>query len=167
MQVGKKAVDLDLLDVQRRLALAFTKEYQAIAEYNNSLVRPQFARGTIMRDDDPIYTEKIASVRTVGHDEPASTRTPRQIPARINAVRLKTAFFEADCNSLTSAGSPDRLVLEGDVHLMCTKNGLSVRVEGHRAVLNLGDGTYAVESATDLSLAPRPPGITATPRDGE
>ncbi len=37
VEVGKKAVDLDLLDVQRRVGLAFTKEYQAIAEYNSSL----------------------------------------------------------------------------------------------------------------------------------
>ena len=37
VESGKKPVDLDLLDVQRRLALALTKEYQAIAEYNNSI----------------------------------------------------------------------------------------------------------------------------------
>ena len=132
VQVGKKAVDLDLLDVQRRVGLAFTKEYQAIAEYNSSLAHLRFARGTIMRNDDPIFIENVASVRTVGHEEPARLQTPRESPARMNAVRLKTAYFEADCNSRTYAGSPDRLVLEGDVHLMCTKNGLSVRVEGQR-----------------------------------
>ena len=49
VKVGKKSVDLDLLDVQRRLALALTKEYQAIAEYNNALARMEFARGTIMQ----------------------------------------------------------------------------------------------------------------------
>ena len=51
VELGKKAIDLDLLDVQRRLALALTKEYQAIAEYNNALARLEFARGTIMQHD--------------------------------------------------------------------------------------------------------------------
>lgn len=145
VQMGKKSVDLDLLDVLRRLALAATKECQAIAEYNNSLARLEFARGTIMRDDDPIFT-KNADIRTIGYEEQAN-KTPLlpRAPVAVNAVHLKTAQFEANCKSLTSAGSPERIILVGDVHLVCNKNGQVIRVEGQRVVLNLGDGTYAVE----------------------
>lgn len=72
VELGKKAVDLDLLDVQRRLALALTKEYQAIAEYNNTLARMEFARGTIMQHDNVVIAEgrlsPCAEVRAVEHE---------------------------------------------------------------------------------------------------
>ena len=57
VQLGKKSIDLDLLDVERRFALAFTKEYQAIAEYNNTLARLDFARGTIMQHDNVVIAD--------------------------------------------------------------------------------------------------------------
>ena len=73
VEVGKKSVDLDLLDVQRRLALALTKEYQAIAEYNNSLARMEFARGTIMQHDNVVIAENglpaCAQVLAVEHEK--------------------------------------------------------------------------------------------------
>jgi outer membrane protein TolC len=76
VELGKKAVDLDLLDVQRRLALAFTKEYQAIAEYNNTLARMEFARGTIMQANNVIIAEgalsPCAQVRAVDHERERS-----------------------------------------------------------------------------------------------
>jgi len=72
VELGKKTVDLDLLDVQRRLALALTKEYQAIAEYNNSLARFEFARGTIMTHDNIVIAENgltpCAQVSAVEHE---------------------------------------------------------------------------------------------------
>jgi outer membrane protein TolC len=72
VQLGKKSIDLDLLDVERRYALAFTKEYQAIAEYNSTLARLDFARGTIMQHDNVVIAENgltpCAQVRAVEHE---------------------------------------------------------------------------------------------------
>ncbi len=72
IDVGRKTIDLDLLDVQRRLALALNKEYQAIAEYNNSLARLEFARGTIMQHDNVVIAENgltpCAQVRAVDNE---------------------------------------------------------------------------------------------------
>jgi hypothetical protein len=72
VELSKKTVDLDILDNQRRLALALTKEYQAIAEYNNSLARVEFARGTIMQRDNVVIAENgltpCAEVRAVEHE---------------------------------------------------------------------------------------------------
>lgn len=58
----------------------------------------------------------------------------------------KTNQFEADCKSLTSAGNPELIILVRNVHLVCNRNGQIIRVGGQRVVLNLGDGTYTVES---------------------
>jgi outer membrane protein TolC len=41
--------DPEFLEAQRRYAAALVKEYQAIAEYNNSLAKLEWAKGTIMR----------------------------------------------------------------------------------------------------------------------
>ena len=72
VELSKRTVDLDILDNQRRLALALTKEYQAIAEYNNSLARVEFARGTIMQRDNVVIAENgltpCAEVRAVEHE---------------------------------------------------------------------------------------------------
>ena len=72
VELSKRTVDLDILDNQRRLALALTKEYQAIAEYNNSLARVEFARGTIMQHDNVVIAENgltpSAQVRAVDHE---------------------------------------------------------------------------------------------------
>jgi hypothetical protein len=73
VQIGTAKIDLELLDVERRLALALTKEYQAIAEYNNSLARLEFARGTIMQRDNVVIAENgltpCAQVRAVEHEQ--------------------------------------------------------------------------------------------------
>jgi len=46
-----------LLDSQRRLAIAMQKEYEAIAEYNNSLARFEWAKGTILHHDNVTISE--------------------------------------------------------------------------------------------------------------
>ncbi len=72
IDVGRKTIDLDLLDVQRRLALALNKEYQAIAEYNSTLARLEFARGTIMQHDNVVIAENgltpCAQIRAVDNE---------------------------------------------------------------------------------------------------
>jgi outer membrane protein TolC len=45
---GRTTVADYLLDVQRRLALAMAKEFEAIAEYNNSLARYEWSKGTLL-----------------------------------------------------------------------------------------------------------------------
>jgi outer membrane protein TolC len=58
IKVGTASVgDLQLLDFQRRLALARAKEFEAIAEYNNSLARFEFAKGTILEHDNVSIAE--------------------------------------------------------------------------------------------------------------
>ena len=51
------ALVLSLLDYQRRLALAQVKEYQAIADYNATLARFEWAKGTILQHDSVAIAE--------------------------------------------------------------------------------------------------------------
>jgi outer membrane protein TolC len=51
------ALVLSLLDYQRRLALAQNKEYQAIADYNATLARFEWAKGTILNHDSVAIAE--------------------------------------------------------------------------------------------------------------
>jgi outer membrane protein TolC len=53
----KNLADLTLLDFQRRFALAMLKEYESIAEYNNSLARFEYAKGTLMHHDNVSIAE--------------------------------------------------------------------------------------------------------------
>jgi hypothetical protein len=49
-QEGQKSwADLALLDAQRRYAAALTKEYNAIAEYNNAMARFEWSKGATLR----------------------------------------------------------------------------------------------------------------------
>ena len=72
LEVGTKVANLELLDAQRRLALALNKEYQAIAEYNNTLARLEFAKGTILNHSNVVIAEgpltPCAQVRAVEHE---------------------------------------------------------------------------------------------------
>ena len=56
---GQITVDA-ILDLQRRLALAQVKEYEGVAEYNNSLARFEWAKGTILVHDN--ITMRLAEV---------------------------------------------------------------------------------------------------------
>lgn len=70
--VGKTTVADFLLDAQRRLAAAQLKEYEAIAEYNNTLARFEWAKGNLLRHNNIVIAEgnvpECAEVRAVDHE---------------------------------------------------------------------------------------------------
>ena len=67
-------------------------------------------------------------------------------PAARHKVHLVTAHMEARCERLTSVGNPDHMLLEGDVQLICYRNGQTLRIQGQRVHVYLSDGTFTVES---------------------
>lgn len=72
MAAGKPVIEF-LLEAQRRLAVAQVKEYEAIAEYNNSLVRFEWAKGSILQHDNVVIAEgslpQCCQVRAVEHEK--------------------------------------------------------------------------------------------------
>ncbi len=71
--VGKTALDVFLLDMERRFGLALVKEYEAIAEYNNALARLEWGKGTTMQQNNIYLSEgalpACAQVRAVQHEK--------------------------------------------------------------------------------------------------
>jgi hypothetical protein len=65
---GKTTADF-LLEAQRQWAAALSAEYQAVADYNNSLARFQFAKGSMLQHANVIIAEgglpQCAQVRAV------------------------------------------------------------------------------------------------------
>jgi hypothetical protein len=151
VQLGKRGIDLDVLDVERRSCLAATKEYQAIAEYNNSLARLAFARGTIMErhgvqivENGPNLLAQLASANA-NPNEPKGVRKD-VAPAANDRIHLVTAHFDVYCKRLTRLGNPDHMLLEGDVRLISMRNGQTIRIEGERVLVRVNDGTFTVEA---------------------
>lgn len=64
--------DIGLLDFQRRLAAAQVKEYESIAEYNSTIARLEWTKGTILQHSNVIIGEgplpECAQVRAVEHE---------------------------------------------------------------------------------------------------
>src|SRR5439155_6846964 len=65
--------DLEFLSVQRSYASALVKEYNSIAEYNNSLARLEFAKGTTLRYNNVHISEgalpECAQVRATEYEK--------------------------------------------------------------------------------------------------
>lgn len=59
-------------------------------------------------------------------------------------AHLVTPDLEAHSERMTHKG--DMILLEGDVRLVSRKNGQPIRIEAHRVMLNVNDGTFVVES---------------------
>jgi hypothetical protein len=64
--------------------------------------------------------------------------------------RFETPDLEVHCEKMTHRG--DMVVFEGDVMLLSKKHAQPIRVNAQRVILNLKDGSYAVESARQISL---------------
>ncbi|MBM3993594.1 MAG: hypothetical protein FJ303_05500 [Planctomycetes bacterium] len=62
----------------------------------------------------------------------------------VRPVRLVTPDLEAHCERMHHHG--DTVVLEGNVLLFVKKHAQPIRVEAHRVVVNMKDGSFAVES---------------------
>jgi outer membrane protein TolC len=73
---GKTTIADFLLDQQRRLAAAQLKEYEAIAEFNNSLARLEWTKGNILKFNNVHVAEgalpQCAQVRAVEHERERS-----------------------------------------------------------------------------------------------
>lgn len=73
---GAGIPDISFLDFQSKLATAMANEYAAIAEYNNTLARFEWAKGTILRYDNVHIAEgalpQCAQVRAVEHEKERS-----------------------------------------------------------------------------------------------
>jgi hypothetical protein len=73
---GKKLFDVAFLDFQSKLADAQVKEYQAIAEYNNTLAKFEFAKGTILKFNNVHIAEgqlpQCVQVRATEHEKERS-----------------------------------------------------------------------------------------------
>jgi outer membrane protein TolC len=83
-----------LLESQRRFAIAMAKEYEAIAEYNKTLIALEHVKGTIMQHDNVMISEgslpECAQVRAVDHENKrskalvlAERADPTRHPARM------------------------------------------------------------------------------------
>lgn len=68
--------DQRILDAQRRYAAALVKEYGAIAEYNNTLARLEWAKGTILKYNNVHISEgplpQCAQIRAVEYEKERS-----------------------------------------------------------------------------------------------
>jgi outer membrane protein TolC len=70
---GKSGTIADsLVDAQQKWAAALASEYQAVTDYNSSLARFEFAKGTILQHDNVVISEgpmpQCAQVRAVEHE---------------------------------------------------------------------------------------------------
>lgn len=63
-------------------------------------------------------------------------------------VHLVTPDLDAVCERMHHRG--DMVVLEGNVLLLCKKHAQPIRIEAQRAIVNMKDGTFTVESGTHV-----------------
>lgn len=79
---GSQAV----VDAERRLALARLKEYEAIAEYNSTLCRFEWSKGTIQQYDNVVIAEgalpQMVEIRAIEHERMRSEALVLQERAR-------------------------------------------------------------------------------------
>jgi outer membrane protein TolC len=71
IQLGKGQFDVNFRDLVSRLADAQVKEYQAVAEYNNTLAKFEFSKGTVLKFNNVHIAEgempQCVQVRAVEH----------------------------------------------------------------------------------------------------
>ncbi len=76
VEAGATTIDIAFLDFQAKLATAMANEFGAIAEYNNSLARFEWAKGTILRYNNVHVAEgalpRCAQERAVVHEKERS-----------------------------------------------------------------------------------------------
>ncbi len=107
---------------------------------------------------DPL-TQVLEMVINAAMDKVAVAGQTEIAPAAAGQrVHLSTPHFEAHCQRMTSSGTSDHLLLEGDVELFTKRHGQSLRVQGQRIVVHLSDGAFTVEatSTPPQPIAPAP-----------
>lgn len=118
----------------------------------------------------PPCVEEIAMPRSTGRgevellcprrllaQEVSRVRCTQESPIRpvahnAQSVHLVTPHFDAHCERLRCAGSSDRLILEGNVCLTCNRDGRTMRIHAQRLLVNVREGTFAVESEGNQTL---------------
>jgi hypothetical protein len=89
----------------------------------------------------------IALQTSVTPAPPAEYVVPIRAPVdapRTQHAHLFTLDLEAHCERMVHTGNT--ILLEGDVLLLCRKNGQPVRIEAHRVILNMNDRSFTAES---------------------
>jgi len=105
-------------------------------------------------------TRESASPGTVQLTPVASgsgwTMTPAAPPVH-SLPRFESPDLEVHCEKMTHRG--DTVVFEGNVMLLSKKHAQPIRINAHRVILNVKDGSYTVESARQI--APLPPTVSS------
>ena len=78
------------------------------------------------------------------HTNPRRDFCNRLRSCKAKHAHLVTPDFEAHCQRMTHRG--DTIILEGDVILLNKKHAQPIRIEAHRVIVNMKDGTFTVES---------------------
>ena len=67
--------------------------------------------------------------------------------------------LNARCQRMSYTGNRDRVLLEGDVHILSEKNGEVTRIDAPRISVDLIHGTFTVESSQGPSPANVDPNV--------
>jgi outer membrane protein TolC len=110
--VGKQAIPDFLLDAQRRLVAAQQKEYEAIAEYNNTLARFEWGKGTILHANNVFISDgplpATAQVRAVENEK---ERTKAFVIREKPRPLANPGLLAQTCSEVT--GDPHTIDLSG------------------------------------------------------
>lgn len=109
---GGKPADY-LLEAQRRFAAAQVKEYEAIAEYNETMARFEFSKGTILHHNNVYLSEgplpETAQVRAVVHErELTEAHVLREKPRPLDTPARLVHFHRHDVT-----GQPHLINVDG------------------------------------------------------
>jgi hypothetical protein len=94
--------------------------------------------------------QPLQRVRMVECEQaPALERTVelRPVAQENQPARLVTPTFDVQCERISCDGTPERLILEGDVRLTFKKT--SLRVEARCVIVNMKDGTFMVDDSPE------------------
>jgi hypothetical protein len=70
-------------------------------------------------------------------------------------VHLATEYFEAHCDSVRCVGKDaSRLLLEGNVRLVCKKTSHAIRIEAPSVLISLKDGTFTIQPPLESAAVP-------------
>jgi hypothetical protein len=86
-----------------------------------------------------------------------------QVVAKKDAVYINTPTMEARCQRMTCVGTRERVLLEGDVRLICKKGTDVTRIEAPRILVDLVQGTFTVEAGKAPAAVSPPSNVGSYP----